>query len=193
LLKQIENDKLERAARAGKLPSQSGPAAAKPCSSPADVTVAHRSSGSGNSTRLCFRLQDGSSLKEQFDMKQTYYSHIPPPFHKCDCIYNISHTASATCSSGSIAEFLQGLFQHPIPLCHLCCLFRFTLSSPFTRQYSLLRHLPATSYARGDSTTLEAAGTSCRIPASPLLFAFRRDCPCCLLFVVIAPAVCFSS
>jgi hypothetical protein len=68
LLKQIENDKLERAARAGKLPSQISPASAQSNSAETEATQSPRSS---NTTRLCFRMPDGSSLKEQFTMKQT--------------------------------------------------------------------------------------------------------------------------
>jgi hypothetical protein len=84
LLQQIENDKLERAARAGKLPSQAASAAAKASLSPSATPASPRSGGGGGGVaRLCFRLQDGTSLKEQFDMKQTYTAILHP---SVDCI-----------------------------------------------------------------------------------------------------------
>jgi hypothetical protein len=69
LLKQIENDKLERTARAGKLPSQTSAAPNQASSAVAGGTQSPRVAGAA---RLCFRLPDGSTLKEQFDAQQTY-------------------------------------------------------------------------------------------------------------------------
>jgi hypothetical protein len=109
VLQQIENDKLERAARAGKLPSQAGSAAAKPGLSPSATIASPRSSGGGNVARLCFRLQDGTSLKEQFEMKQTYIAILPLQLF-CPFVdfYLIACAASATYSNGWTVECLQG-------------------------------------------------------------------------------------
>ncbi len=82
------------------------------------------------------------------------------------------------CSIGDLFLWLDGRVPSRWcpPAAVSCCLFHASnrsLASAFTRQYTLVRHLPATSYARGDSTTLEAAGESkatCAVDTSPSNF-----------------------
>jgi hypothetical protein len=159
VLQQIENDKLERAARAGRQPAQPAPPASKSAS---EAALSPRGNGS---SRLCFRLQDGSSLKEQFDTKQTCA--MQPASQSISFIsyllISVLFAASAIYSSGSTVACRQGA----TPACpphwhdprrHHACVVISLPHAVYPRQYIIIRHMPAMSYNRSDTTTLDAAG-----------------------------------
>jgi hypothetical protein len=154
LLKQIENDKLERALRAGKLPSQPAAPVAKACDADPQAASSPQCSASGGSiARLCFRLPDGAALREKFDANQTY---CPNCLNQPQCRRALSELA--TSSLGWTLVLLRGEFapaSQPLMSCYNAS------PSCFSRQYVLVRHLPATRYDRSDCSTLQDAGWFC--------------------------------
>ena len=104
------------------MPSQAASAAAKAGLSPSATPASPRSGGGGGGVaRLCFRLQDGTSLKEQFDMKQTYTAILP----LFNCFIHLLIVFDCLRSIGDLFKWLDSRvpsryhISHPCPPIHL--------------------------------------------------------------------------
>ena len=81
---------------------------------------------SNGSSRLCFRLQDGSSLKEQFDTKQTCA--LQPAAQPTNHFNFLPTHLCSTCSIGDLFQWLDSRLPSRCDPCMPTTLARTTLT-----------------------------------------------------------------